>query len=116
MSEVLAARRQSAVSCARDLTDIERFDPQPVARQHHTPGVALVHRKGEHAVEPLDGGRAPGVIGLEDRFRVAVGKELVAQPCQLLPQFAIVIDAAIERDAEPSFASTMGCRPLAEDR
>ena len=77
------------------LAVIERLDPKPIASQHHPPGVTLMNGKGEHAVEPLDTVRPPGVIGLENHLGVAGAEELIALSFQLGPQLGIVVDRAV---------------------
>ena len=80
---------------------VERLDPEAVARQREPPAVALEDREGEHAVETVDAVAPPGVKALEHHFRVAIGEEAVVEGFQLAPQFTVVVDAAVEDDGEP---------------
>ena len=75
---------------------IQRLDAEPVAPHHHTAAVALMDDEGEHAVEAVDAGLAPGMPRLEEHLAVAVGEEAIAHALQLGAQFGIVIDAAVE--------------------
>ncbi|MNJ50926.1 hypothetical protein D3C77_462160 [compost metagenome] len=58
--------------------EVQRLDAEAVARHHRSPAVALVQDEGEHPLEPLDAGLAPGLPGLDDDLRVALGEETVA--------------------------------------
>src|SRR3546814_4076961 len=70
-------RRQARCEAqrARRLREIERLDAEAVARQQDTAAVALPKRDREHAVQPVDEILAPGVIGLDEDFRVALRSE-----------------------------------------
>jgi hypothetical protein len=83
------------------LGDVQRLDAQPVAAQQYPPAVALDDRKGEHALEVIDEPVAPVVVALEQDLGVAGGEEAVAVADQVLPQFLVVVDAAVPGDRQP---------------
>jgi hypothetical protein len=85
----------------RCLRQVERFDAEPVAGQDQPPGVLLDDGEGEHAVEAVHTGRAPLLVSLEDDLGVGVGQEVVAEGAQFLPQFPVVVDAAVEDTDHP---------------
>ena len=86
---------------ARDRRVVKRLDAQAVAAEQHAPAVALPDREREHAVEAADEVLAPGVIGLEQHLGVAVGVEAVALGLELAAQLGVVVDRAVENDAQP---------------
>ena len=62
-----------------------------------------MYGKGKHALQPLNAVLPPGVIGLEDDFRVTGGKEPVALAFQFGFQFTVIIDAAVEDERQAEF-------------
>ena len=83
------------------LGEIQRFDAEAVAAEQHPPAVALDDREGEHALEVVDEPVAPVVVALEQHLGVAGGEEAVAVADQVLPQFLVVVDAAVPGDGQP---------------
>ena len=68
---------------ARTARQVEGLYPQPVARHHQAAAVALDDDEGEHPQEPLDAGRAPAVIRLDDHLGVRGREEAVAEALEL---------------------------------
>ncbi len=95
-------RRQGGCEAqpARDRRVIQRLDAQAVAAEQHAAAVALPDREREHAVETADEVLAPGVVGLEQHLGVAVGVEAVALGLELAAQLGVVVDGAVEDDAQ----------------
>ena len=83
------------------LGDVQRFDAQSVAAEQYPPAVALDDREREHALEVVDEPVAPVVVALEQDLGVAGGEEAVAAADQVLPQFLVVVDAAVPGDGQP---------------
>ena len=63
---------------ARNLGEIERFDAQPITRQGQASRIALGDGEGEHPVEAIHAGIAPGMECLEYDLGIAMGEEAVA--------------------------------------
>jgi hypothetical protein len=62
--------------------------------------VAIVDDEGEHPVEAPHAVVAPGRVGVEDRLRVATRAGLEAEGPQLAVELEVVVDLAVEDDAE----------------
>ena len=75
---------------------VQRLDAEAVAGHEQALAVALPNRQGEHAVELGQHGLAPGVVGLEQDFRIALAEELVAQLAQFFAQLRVVINGAVK--------------------
>ena len=104
---------------ARRLGDVERLDAEAVTGQHDAAAVALEDGEGEHAVEALHAGRSPRVIRLQDHLGVGVREERIALGLQLLAQFRIVVDAAVEGDRQAEIGvhhRLFGARRQVDDR
>ncbi|MDT4860254.1 hypothetical protein FQZ97_948040 [compost metagenome] len=56
--------------------------------------------KSEHAVKAGNAFLAPGVPCLDDDFCVAIGKEAVAFGFEFCAQFAEIVNAAVEHNAD----------------
>src|SRR5205085_2931428 len=82
------------------LAIVKRLDPEPVAGQRNPSALPLVDGEGEHALEPLDAARAPGVPGLQDHLGVAAREEAVAEPLKLVAKLLVIVDAAVEDEVE----------------
>jgi hypothetical protein len=78
------------------LGEVQRLDAQPVAGEHHAPGVPLGDDEREHPVQVRDDVGAPVVVALEDHLGVAGGEEAVAVALELGAQLLVVVDAAVE--------------------
>ncbi len=93
-------QRRREADARRVLGEVQRLDAEPVAAEQHPAAVALDDREGEHALEAVDEAVAPVVVGLEQDLGVAVGEEAVAVADQVLPQFLVVVDAAVPGDGQ----------------
>jgi hypothetical protein len=71
-------QRRSKTQAPGKLGVVKRLDAEPVAHEHDATGIALPHRKSEHAVEALDAARPPFGIGFENDFGVALREEAIA--------------------------------------
>ena len=78
----------------------QRFDAEAVAGEEQGFAVAVPEGEGEHAAEAVDAAFAPGLPGVDDDFGVAAGVEDVAQRLQFRDEFLIVVDFAVEDDAD----------------
>ena len=76
----------------------QRTDAHPVARQHHLLPLLVPDREGEIAIEPVDAIGPHLVIKLKNDFGVGAGAEAPALGHQLVAQFDIVEDLAVEAD------------------
>src|ERR1700754_425033 len=76
----------------------QRLLPDPVAREKQLLGPLVPDRKRKHAAQVLRTINAPLIVSMNDRFGVAVGVELVTELFQLLAQFEVVVDLAVEDD------------------
>ncbi|MCY1528253.1 hypothetical protein D9M68_633530 [compost metagenome] len=94
----LEQRRQTGgeAQALAGLRQVQRLDAEPVAGDEQAPPVAFPDGEGEHSIESGQQLRAPGVVSLQQHFRIAVGKEAVTQSFQLLAQFRVVVDGAVE--------------------
>ncbi len=91
----------------------QRLDAEAVAGQEQGFAVAVPQGEGEHAAEAVDAALAPGFPGVDDDFGVAAGVEDVAQRLQLGDQFLVVVDLAVEDDADAPSSLNSGCWPVA---
>jgi hypothetical protein len=109
-----AARRQQRrqtggeAQAAGHLAVVQGLDAQTVARQQQTAAVALPEGEGEHALQMAHAILAPGVIGLEDDFGVAVGEKVIATLTEFGAQLPVVVDGTVEDDAQPQRAVDHG--------
>src|SRR5690606_9090229 len=74
----------------------ERADAGAVARQHQALAARVPERDRELAVEALDEAVAVAVVEVDDHLGVGAGAEGVALALQLLAQFEVVEDLAVE--------------------
>src|SRR6266850_5020065 len=74
----------------------ERFLTNPVPRKKEFLGSLIPDCKRKHSAQMLRAVGAITIIGVDDRFGIAVGVEGMAEFLQLLPQLQIVVDLAIE--------------------
>ena len=65
---------------------VQRLDPEPVASDEELALVGVPDREREHAVEAVEAGRAPLLVGAKHDLRVGPGLERVPAVCQLAPQ------------------------------
>jgi hypothetical protein len=75
---------------------IQRLDAEAVTRQEQLLAVAVPQGKGEHAMQAGGAVLAPFGIGLENNLGIPAGRKVVAAVAQLLPQFGVVVDGAVE--------------------
>ena len=80
----------------------QRLLAEPVAGEQQAPLPQVANRKREHAVEVIDAVVAVLFVGVNDRFGVGLGAELMAAGLELAAQFAVVIDFAVEDDPDGS--------------
>lgn len=79
---------------------VERLDAKTVAAQDEAAGLPFTQGKGEHAVEPSHRPGAPGMPCLQDDLGIAVGEEAISLRRQLVAQFTVIVDAAVEDDLQ----------------
>ena len=83
---------------------VQRFDPEAVAGDEQLLAVTFPDGEGEHAIELGQQVCAPGVVALEQHFGVATGEEAIAEGFQLLAQFRVVVDGAVEHHCQAQIA------------
>jgi hypothetical protein len=94
----------------------ERLDAEVVAAEDELGGAAATVQEGDrpHAVEPLEGCRAPLRVRLQGDLGVAPGGEPPPLRLQLRAQLAVVVDLAVVDDVEtvrrPSTSAGRRCR------
>ncbi len=76
----------------------ERAHAHAVARQHHLPPARVPDSEGEVAVEPRDAVRPHRLVEADDHLGVGMRAETDAACDQLLPEFDVVEDLAVEGD------------------
>ena len=77
---------------------VQRFDAEAVARQQQRPLRGIPDGEREHSSELGDALRSELLVEVEHRLCIALGTEDVAARDEAAPQFAIVVDLAIEDD------------------
>lgn len=85
---------------ARGLSEVQRFDAEPVADENEASRVALVDGDCEHTQQAADEGLAPVVVCLGDDLGVRCGEEPVALCSEFGAELAVVVDAAVEGDRD----------------
>jgi hypothetical protein len=75
--------------------DVERLDPERVARQGQGAGALVVHRQREHPAERRQRRRPPHPPGLQHHLRVGAGGEDRAVVLQLGAQLTEVVELAV---------------------
>ena len=111
-SRVLQQRGQLAGKAKRRafVEVIERLFPKAVARAEEPAPHGIVDDEGPHAVQLFRERVAPFRVGVEERLRVAVvGVEAVAERSQLRAEFGVVVDFAVEDDAELAALRATAC-------
>src|SRR5712664_2276727 len=76
----------------------QRLLADAIARQKKRLGSLVPNCKREHAAQILWTVRSVLVIGVYDRFSVAVGVKLVAETLELRAQLAVVVNFAVENN------------------
>src|ERR1700720_780005 len=74
----------------------QRFFSDSIARQKQGLCALVPDRKSKHAAQMFGTVGAVLVPGMNDRFRVAVGIKLMAELLELIAQFAVVVNLAVE--------------------
>ena len=82
------------------LHQIQRLDPEPVAREHAAPRRVLDEAEREHADEPVEQPLAPLLPALQQHLGVAGGAEAHPRALELRPQLLVVVDDAVEDDRQ----------------
>ena len=94
---------------------VERLFAEAVARAEEPPVRAVVDDEGPHAVQPLDEAVAPLAVAVEQHLGVGVvGDEFAAARLQLRAEFGVVVDLAVEDDAELAVARPHRLRAAGE--
>src|SRR5574341_508975 len=83
---------------ARRLCVKQRFLANSIPREKKRLGTLIPNRERKHAAQMLWAIGAILFVSGNDRFRVAIGIELVAKLLELLAQLAIVVNLSIEND------------------
>jgi hypothetical protein len=76
----------------------ERLLAEPIAGGEKLTPPPVIDREREHALELLDTRRSVLFVGVQDRLGVAGGAEAVALRFEHGPEFAVVVDLAVEDD------------------
>ena len=79
---------------------VQGFDAEAVAGEKQGLAIAVPEGEGKHAAKAVDAVFAPGFPGVDDDFGVAAGVEDVAQCLQFRDEFLVVVDFAVENDAD----------------
>ena len=87
--------------------DVERNDADGVAGDEILVALDVVEREGEDAVEPVEQPRAVFAVEREDHLAVRTGAEVVLAG-QLAPQFAVVVDLAVDGQHQPAVGAVKG--------
>src|SRR5262249_6881002 len=83
------------------LMEEQRLLAEAVAREDHASLSRVPDREREHAAQAMDDLLAPLLIGAQQDLGVRIEREAVAEPDQLAPQLAEVVDLAVEGQREP---------------
>jgi hypothetical protein len=78
----------------------QRLDAQTVAGEEKCLPIAVPQRESEHAAKAFDAALAPRLPCVDDDFRVAQRAEDVAERDELGNQRLVVVDLAVEDDAD----------------
>ncbi len=78
---------------------IQRFDAQPIPAQEQLLLGRIPEGESEHASETRQTIDTPFVIGMQDDFRIGVGDKPVSLSGELVPDFPVVINLAVEGDS-----------------
>jgi hypothetical protein len=82
------------------LADVERPHAKRIAGEHQRLALTVPQRDRPLTIEPAECTRAPLFVRVDDDFRVTARPEPMAATLQLLAQFEIVEDLAIETDPQ----------------
>jgi hypothetical protein len=80
------------------LGNIQRLDPERVARERQSPLSPVPDRDGVHAFEAKPGIVLPAQVARQQGLGVAVRPEAYASPFQFPPQVEVIVDLAVEHD------------------
>ncbi len=79
---------------------VERLDAEMVAREEQLAPATVPQREREHAGQPVEHPRAPGLPAVDQHFAVALRDEDVSGGRELVPQCAEIVDLAVEDDGD----------------
>ena len=82
----------------RDLLQKQRLFAERIDRQKQV--APVVKCEGEHAVETIEHAFTPLTPPRQQHFGIALGGKAVAEADQLVPQRAVIVDLAVEDDAQ----------------
>ncbi len=92
----LGSKSHSAI----DPTVVERLLAGAVARQQQAPAPAIPNGEAEHAMQAFDASYAVLLVGVDDRFGVAISTEDVSFLSQLRAQSFVVPDLAVDDNTD----------------
>src|SRR5689334_11857031 len=100
---------------SRPSGNVERLDPEPIARDRERPGRVVPNRQGEHPARAAQRLDSVAHDEREEDFRVRCGGEADAGPREVRTKVAIVVDLAVEDDGVPPVGGrhrlpACGCR------
>ena len=78
--------------------DVERLDPEPVARQDERLGGGVPDCVGEHTAQPIDAGGALLLIEVQHCLRIARRAERVSAGDEAVAELPVIVDLAVEND------------------
>src|ERR1035438_6876909 len=82
-----------------DASPEERFFPESIAAQEQFAGFEVVKSQGPETIQSLETIGAPMLIGLEENLGIAPRAELDPFGLELVTEFKMVVNLAIEHDA-----------------
>ena len=98
----------------RDLSrsggDVQRLDPESIAREQQRPVGRVPHREREHAADSRETRWTVARDETQEHFGVAAGDEALAARLEIGAQGAIVVDLAVEHDAIAALRRGHGLR------
>src|SRR5205823_2230096 len=77
---------------------VQRLDPEAVAGEQQGPRLGVPNGERKHAAEACHARRALLLVQMQDRFRVALGRERVSPVDQAPAQLRVVVDLPVEDD------------------
>jgi hypothetical protein len=84
--------------------EVERLDPQPVARAEQRPALGVPDDERPHAVEALYAPLAPLAVSGEYYLAVGRGREPMTACAKLVPQFDVVVDLPVVQEVQRGVA------------
>src|SRR5690606_40963338 len=77
---------------------IQRLDAEVISSEQQLLVLLVVQREREHAVQAIDTGKPEFLVSVNDRFCIAVRREMVAAPLELGPLLPAMLDFYVEKD------------------